>query len=371
MYKFLGKKGQLYKFDPDEVIMKLNYKCPKNPDGTFNCDLNKTEKSDKGLKNTSSNNRKDLVTKEKELLNKYMDAHKAAKFKMTPEVKAIQKELQAVRGQIDGKITGGTSQEIKQVLTKTKSVIEKVKKEKASGKVSKESIKELKNSINDTKKLLEKPVSSVTDSYKSLVYKDLVTNTTKLISSNEKYKNAMMDYTTDSSLINQKLIAHSALSSSIKEKIATLDNLMENSAIPNDMVVHSGISKELYDKLAKSTNKPFKTNAFISTSANKKVAEGFAQYRNKSKEPGYMLEIRMPKDSHAIATTGFVEQNFKDTEYVVGEDGKFLSGGSQHEVILPRNSIFKIIETVDEVVPNKNYPTKNYIIKKIIVEIGA
>ena len=39
IYKFIGKKGQLYKFDPDEIVMKLNYRCKDGTvkKGSFSC----------------------------------------------------------------------------------------------------------------------------------------------------------------------------------------------------------------------------------------------------------------------------------------------------------------------------------------------
>lgn len=199
MYKFLGKKGALYQLDLEPISIKLNYNCPKdykNGEGEGSC---------KGYKPGSE--KSDLIAKEKALLNKYMNAHKLANYKLTPEVKAIQKELQSVRDQISGKLSNTNISN--QKIIEAKNVIEKVKSEKASGKVSKETKESLKtvigelknarnknNQTNQTSEVNEK----VTTGNKQEVLKNLSTtsNDKKLfnefISSNKKYfKNTNMD----------------------------------------------------------------------------------------------------------------------------------------------------------------------------------
>jgi hypothetical protein len=122
MYKFIGKKGQLYKFDPDEIIMKLNYKCPKNPDGTFNCNKEKDET------NESDSTKKDQLPKE-------LDSN-IIKNKIVNGTPLTQEEKNFMRSK----------------LTNTNSVISKVKKEISLGKKpSKETIDELKSSVTELK----------------------------------------------------------------------------------------------------------------------------------------------------------------------------------------------------------------------------
>jgi len=132
MYKFLGKKGKLYDIEKDEVIMKLNYKCPKDKYGEgFSCGKTKEEA------------RKNFETEQK---------LKAEKQKGVDERRG--KRAEKVSSKAEKRIAKITDPMLLEKATAVKSLIEKARNELAAGKVSKETYKELKNSVNELRSLV-------------------------------------------------------------------------------------------------------------------------------------------------------------------------------------------------------------------------
>lgn len=127
MYKFLGKKGRLYKFDLDEIIMKLNYKCPKDKyvADSFKCG------------NTPDEAKKNYETEQK---------LKAEKQKGVDERRG--NRAQRVSGKAEKRIAKITDPALIENVKNVRTLIDKAKAELTSGKVSKQTYKELRNAVN-------------------------------------------------------------------------------------------------------------------------------------------------------------------------------------------------------------------------------
>lgn len=102
------------------------------------------------------------------------------------------------------------------------------------------------------------------------------------------------------------------------DKVHALDKVFERASLPHDIVTHRGAGSELVKKIYEQYKDgkrdiAFGDKGFVSTSAHKTVAESFSRFDQ--------MEIRIPKGSKAIP----------------------VLGGGEHEVILPRNSQFKVI----------------------------
>lgn len=182
MYKFIGKNGELYKFDPNETIMKLNYRCEKgtieadsfscgntpeerkknynkqHPEKTANT---KTSTKSESLNITNINTLKDYKAlsdsdKIKFLNNKIASGSKSIYWLDGTHINNIEGKVKTLQKTVDSTVTKSTpasdiKPENKQVIKETKSVIQKVKKEKASGRVSKETKNELVATISKLK----------------------------------------------------------------------------------------------------------------------------------------------------------------------------------------------------------------------------
>jgi hypothetical protein len=401
------QKQNLSYLEEVSEFMKLNYRCKKGTveADSFSCGNTPEErkknydKQQKGQgklpanKSTSSESITTLQSKlkslEKDSLQHITKIHEldGTTIDVESEIKRIKGQLEKIGNNLDSKSVKLVqnpivANKIDPLVTKTKTIIEKVKKEKASGKVSEKTKQDLKKSIEELKvtstSVVQKDKTQSTKSTSSFMkteeYKTMMTNTNKLLEQPD-YKKAAETYIRDSSSLNEPLIKYHNIINKNKatnqiisdtegnisrksiEAIFKMDELLDNSRTKEDITVHSGISKALYDKL-NGNDSEFQTPCFISTSANKKVAEGFAEYRNSKSgnSEGFMLEIRLAKGSSAIATNDFIQKTKpfgKDAEYVVGENGKFFTGGSQHEIILGRNTTYKVVEKRDDTTTSK------------------
>lgn len=161
MYKFIGKNKQYYILDPDEIIMKLNWKCPKGTiDDTFKCG------------NTPEEAKKNYNKIQKE---------KRAKERDKKRTKDASKKTKSVEKQIK-KIS---NPELKLQIDNVKSLIDKVKSEKNSGKVSKQTYNELKDAVKELRNLTKKSSSISEKKIDSNTTKDL----TKTRSDSSEHKN--------------------------------------------------------------------------------------------------------------------------------------------------------------------------------------
>lgn len=108
MYKFIGKKGQLYKFDPDEIILKLNANCSKdekNGTGPGSCGYKKdtVSKSDTEKKDISTQmdnnlikdkiiNGKPLTQKEKDFVKSKLVNDTKSSIEKPPKKEIVTKD---------------------------------------------------------------------------------------------------------------------------------------------------------------------------------------------------------------------------------------------------------------------------------------
>jgi hypothetical protein len=420
MYRFVGKKGKCYDFDFDslkKVAMKLNYRCPKGkfvPD-SFSCG-DTPEEAKKNYESLHPERGVEKVTKSKTSTKKPSTLSSTrSRIASSEEVvidltKSNDKLLATIKNSKDQeeikklqRIVEGNNKSIEYFKNKIKLSPTQVDVTKVNDIANKvRSGKKITTKEYDVlKPLVVKNTLNIDDSNKFIKtdqYKKLCKESNKILSSRTNQQ-TIEYYVDDSSTINEFLIKGSILAVPSKQKamedrakyyISNLEKIMNRSELKEPVNVYSGISKELYDKIS-SSGKEFISPAFISTSADEKVAEGFTEVRgieelntvdlfdnilenpkNLPKE-GYMLEIKLPTGTKAIALNDFVQKSRKLSNSLnpVGENGKLMSSGSQHEILLDHGITFKIIrqEIISTTYKHENGKGKSFPIKKIVVEV--
>jgi len=197
-------------------------------------------------------------------------------------------------------------------------------------------------------------------------YENVVKTTEKILSSNKEYEKSMITYVEDSHYITRELlrdpdmvrevVSPSEKSSYItKHKlddnfsltynnvIANMDKIMKSSVLSDKIITYSGLSKDLWDKLPKDANSEFSVPTFISSSADKDVAKGFASFRNPNKDELYFLEIRSKPGTHVIATEQVAIRQHLGGSWTIGEGGVPGGKGSQQELIMNRGQSYKVV----------------------------
>lgn len=202
MYKFLGKKGRLYQIDPEEIIMKLNWKCPKGTvDDTFKCGNTPAE-----AKKNYNRIQKEKKTKERDK-KRTKDAIKKSKV----AGKKIKKILDP---------------SLKLNVDNVKSLIDKVKSEKKNGKVSKETYKEFQVAVKDlktrTSSVPNNQVKKPPEKQKSITSNNIINKLTK------KYPELKNYDTSNANLVNELSRDYvNKLPANIKTKITSIKSKLE------------------------------------------------------------------------------------------------------------------------------------------------
>jgi len=166
-----------------------------------------------------------------------------------------------------------------------------------------------------------------TEFYPQLVYIDELTN---------KKKNILKYYTGSGYLEINKSLNDGKISPKISTYISVIDEIFKNvPPLDKSIIVYRGIKSD------KKIEEDFKSPAYISTSSDKINAITF-----KKKMPCCLLEIYIPKGSHVLPL-------------------RFISDiPVENEILLPRNSCFKIMK--------KNFtPAANTVIIKFIENLKS
>lgn len=354
--------------------MKLNYNCPAS------------EKSGKGKGSCGGSKESDNATES------------VLRSKLERTLKSLEKDSKQHITKIHN--LDGTTIDVESEIKQIKKQLEKM------GNNTGNTISNIQNTkIINTKKTINsliKTSPSTTSQEKyptkllnSKYYSNLNKKTTNIINNNKMNHLAIMTYVSDSNNITEFLIKGNKIinsndsedkkildlekkldrpSKSSLQRIKIMDDMMKQSKLENNIIVHSGISKKLYDKINGSKSGKFSTPAYISASADIKVAEGFAMVREaKNGQNGYMMEIRVPAGVNAMAIGEFMNSidNGKQS-YVVGENGKIGGKGTQHEVLLDRGLTYRIIDRDESNAVYERPELRNSIsfkIKKLIVEV--
>jgi len=99
----------------------------------------------------------------------------------------------------------------------------------------------------------------------------------------------------------------------------TIDAVMKKTKMPESVVTYRGVGYDVFEDDDDLTGDTITDQAFVSASLNKRMAERFSD--------GAVLEIRVPKGAQAL----WMEKQWR------------LSLGSESELLLPRNSKFKVL----------------------------
>lgn len=250
MYKFLGKKGQMYVINL--LKMKLNYKCEFN--GVDNkCDVN-TEKSKSYINPRYAN-------------------------RTNPIREAFEKRHGSIRN-----ITNTKKESVKSVINKQPIVDKKI--------------------INDNVVSFDKTKYTVNGKKYDLIYS----------TGNNIYKNltdaevqAINDYTGNQwTKINKGLTQNTEMSDSTNRTIKNLDSIFKNAKMPEDIQVFRGINPKTYNTMLQinpeleKIGSTIKLKNFSSTSIREDVAKKFAG-------TGPIVELYVPK-----GTSGFMIPHSED-----------------------------------------------------------
>lgn len=391
------------------------------PDGTFGCDLPEKAKSVKEVKTDKNQHSESINNLQSKLESLKKDSQKGIKkiHKVDGSTIDVESSIQQIQKQIDklSKKTGNNKSNIKKTdvteatpqseqLVKTKSVIEKVKKEKASGKVSKETYKQLRNSVNELRSLTKVNSSksdvknkSVTEkskkekeSGKSIKespeikkelgniiksYNKITDKSYNVLSNNSDGYQAIEAYIADSHVLTDILIENNNIKldeyprryGRIVKQIKALDDTFNQSKLETPIVVSSGVSKLLYEKISKDGTE-FSIPTYISTSIDDSVSDQYANlartrysYQNNiNLHDEYVIEFKLPEGTPVIATDKYIQnhETLKNEKWIYADDS-----GSQKEVILNRGLKYKVISQTSQ--PKKGDEDITY--HKLIVEV--
>lgn len=126
--------------------------------------------------------------------------------------------------------------------------------------------------------------------------------------------------------------------------IVQMDEIMKNLTVSDNLVSYSGIDEKLWNKIPKTPGSIFKTNTFISSTLDEKIAKGFSNIkRSNDQTTKYYIEFKIDKGSHAIATEGTALRINPENTWIIGKDGNINSIGSQQEIILDRKQDYQVL----------------------------
>lgn len=193
--------------------------------------------------------------------------------------------------------------------------------------------------------------SSFSPTNSNIILNKFSDNSLKLVDKlGDRYKTALRIYVNGSVQLNSKLRsskhpAEFVESSEINDRdtIARLTKLFSKSKSPSDITVYRGISIDEWDSIPKEIGETFESKSFTSTTHNDKVAKGFSKFYNDSDNNSIIMEIRIKKGIPAFSMDSFVQREYPNSSWMVGEDGKERTGGKQNEIILNRNQQYKVI----------------------------
>jgi hypothetical protein len=170
-------------------------------------------------------------------------------------------------------------------------------------------------------------------------------------------------WNTPDQLPSWRKTAYTGLQNSLKQ-IRGVDNVISQVSVSNELEVYSGLSSNIFSTNLKPGDE-FQLKTFLSTSRLKQVASGFSKYKKDA--GGRVVTIRLKPGTHAVAledwqhsgTTFFDSSIYpyfswtladpQETHgWIVGESGKKNSGGNQREVLIGRNTKFKVIQFDDK-----------------------
>jgi hypothetical protein len=409
MYKFIGKKGQMYVLDYDLFLMKLNYKCDLGTveSDSFKCGNTPEEAKknyqqqqkekgkltkDVGISTQTIKTVKDYKSASPEAKLKFLDSEIAKGKKSTslPDGTYIN-NIKGKASQLRKVVSSDTQKNIKspkitdtnQLVTKTKSIIEKVKKEKASGKVSKETKKELEKAVSDLKnKKSDKTVLSDSTSTKQkddILSKtsntnikpnsisEFISSSDQLIYNDKKSVDSLKEYISSSFRMNTFLRTKPAGAKVRDKNITALTETLDKSEVPKGTVLFRGVSPIQWETLPKEAGTTYTDKNFVSTTADEKIGLGFGKYgfiqdvkkeRLKNHEDyikngrfdfdkmkPYLLEIRVNENTKGLSLEKFVDKEFPDDIWVVGGNGEIADEGNQREVLLQRSQKYRVVGT--------------------------
>lgn len=153
--------------------------------------------------------------------------------------------------------------------------------------------------------------------------------------------------------------AYQNFQSEIKD-IAGLDSIMQKASVPEELEVYSGVTSNVFSTSMK-VGDEIQLKAYLSTSRLKPVASGFAKYKKEG--DGHTVLIKLKPGTHALALEDKQHSDtyFDDSIYpeinwtladpgeghgwVVGESGRKNSGGNQREVLVNRNTKFRVTKS--------------------------
>lgn len=164
-------------------------------------------------------------------------------------------------------------------------------------------------------------------------------------STTQEEKNALMEYSGSSSGLNRHLIAHNGVSDEhtsdyYRGNVKGLDSAIAKHTLPK-MILHSGIGWNP-EKETNSQNRMFRTSAYTSSSIDPNISRGFAKevYEDPnaygSPSTRHMLRIHVPAGQKGIHLGN-------------SDDNSPITSHNEHEVILPRNTTYKINKVPAEI----------------------
>lgn len=138
--------------------------------------------------------------------------------------------------------------------------------------------------------------------------------------------------------------------------IAGLDSIMQKTSVPEELEVYSGISSNIFSSSLNNGDE-IQLKSYLSTSRLKPVATGYTKFKKEAE--GRVVVIKLNPGTSALALEDYENSitTFDDGRYPeinwtladpgerhnrIGESGKKNSGGNQREVLVNRNTKFRV-----------------------------